>query len=97
MQGNPPVACADEISTGLDAAVAYDICKSIVDYSKAVKTTRIVSLLQPGPETFALFDEVIVMSEGYVVYAGPVEEVVDHFESLDFPVYPMRKNDHQLS
>ena len=86
MQGDPspPVACADEISTGLDAAVTFDICQSIVNYSKLVKTTRIVSLLQPGPETFSLFDEVVLLSEGYLIYAGPVEDVVDYFESLGY-------------
>ena len=72
MMGQNPVACADEISTGLDAAVTRDIVNSIVTFSKAAKTTRIVSLLQPGPETFCLFDDVIVLSEGYVVYSGPI-------------------------
>jgi len=55
-----------------------------VNYSKASKTTRIVSLLQPGPETFALFDEVIVLAEGYLAYAGPVSDVVEYFESLGY-------------
>ena len=58
MLGQPPVAAADEISTGLDAAVTYDIIHSIVTFTKAAQTTRVVSLLQPGPETFSLFDEV---------------------------------------
>jgi ABC-type multidrug transport system ATPase subunit len=84
MQGQNAVACADEISTGLDAAVTYDICNSIVTFAKAAKTTRIVSLLQPGPETFSLFDEVVLLSEGMVVYAGPIVEVVAYFESLGY-------------
>jgi len=84
MQGHTPVACADEISTGLDAAVTYDICKAIVDFSKAAMTTRVVSLLQPGPETFALFDEVVLLSEGYLVFAGPIEDVIAYFEALGY-------------
>lgn len=84
MQGASPVACADEISTGLDAAVTYDIAFSIVRFAKAAKTTRVVSLLQPGPETFSLFDEVIVLSEGYVIYAGPIDDVVEYFEGLGY-------------
>ena len=84
MQGQNAVACADEISTGLDAAVTYDICQSIVTFAKAAKTTRIVSLLQPGPETFSLFDEVILLAEGMCVYAGPIVEVVAYFESLGY-------------
>mmetsp|Transcript_7724 Transcript_7724/g.15931 ORF Transcript_7724/g.15931 Transcript_7724/m.15931 type:complete len:795 (+) Transcript_7724:147-2531(+) len=84
MEGWNPVACADEISTGLDAAATYDICHSMVDFARQVGTTRIVSLLQPGPETFALFDEVVVLSEGLVVYAGPVGDAMSYFESLGY-------------
>jgi ABC-type multidrug transport system ATPase subunit len=84
MVGQPPVGAADEISTGLDAAVTYDIIHSIVAFSKAAQTTRIVSLLQPGPETFSLFDEVIVLAQGKVIYAGPIEEVVDYFAALGY-------------
>ena len=76
------MACADEISTGLDAAVTRDIIHSIVAFAKAAKTTRIVSLLQPGPETFSLFDEVILLAQGNVIYAGPIDEVVDYFAGL---------------
>lgn len=82
--GQSPVACADEISTGLDAAVTYDICHSIVKFAKASGTTRLVSLLQPGPETFSLFDEVILLCEGQLVYAGPIEEAAAHFEALGY-------------
>ena len=84
MQDQNPVACADEISTGLDAAVTYDIVHSIVTFAKAARTTRIVSLLQPGPETFCLFDDVILLAKGYVIYAGPIDEVVAYFESLGY-------------
>lgn len=84
MQGQSPVACADEISTGLDAAVTFDIVHSIVAFAKAAKTTRVVSLLQPGPETFSLFDEVILLAKGYVIYAGPIDEVVDYFAGLGY-------------
>ena len=84
MQGQNPVACADEISTGLDAAVTRDIVDNIVTFSKAAKTTRIISLLQPGPETFSLFDEVIVLSEGHVIYSGPIEEAGPYFAGLGY-------------
>ena len=88
MQGQNPVACADEISTGLDAAVTRDIVDNIVTFSKAAKTTRIVSLLQPGPETFSLFDEVILLAEGRVIYSGPIEEAGPYFASLGYKQLP---------
>lgn len=45
---------------------------------------RIVSLLQPPPETVALFDELVLVNAGLVIYAGPVDGVVSHFESLGY-------------
>ena len=41
-------------------------------------------MLQPGPETFSLFDEVILLAEGRLIYAGPIDEVVDYFASLGY-------------
>jgi ABC-type multidrug transport system ATPase subunit len=48
------------------------------------KKVKIVTLLQPPPETFALFDELILLSDGKVIYSGPVEQVVPYFESLGY-------------
>lgn len=51
---------------------------------KMMGTVRIVSLLQPPPETVALFDEIVLIDSGKILYAGPVDEVVGHFESLGY-------------
>jgi ABC-type multidrug transport system ATPase subunit len=48
------------------------------------QTVKIVTLLQPPPETFHLFDELILLSDGKVIYSGPIEKVVPHFESLGY-------------
>jgi len=47
---------------------------------------KIVSLLQPPPETFGLFDGVILLSEGKVIYSGPIDRVVPYFESLGYEI-----------
>jgi len=60
----------DEISTGLDSAVTFDIVKRLRSRATEQGLTVVVSLLQPTPETFALFDQVILMREGEVVYHG---------------------------
>uniref|UniRef100_A0A7S4JUM9 ABC transporter domain-containing protein n=1 Tax=Odontella aurita TaxID=265563 RepID=A0A7S4JUM9_9STRA len=81
-----PVLCGDEISTGLDAASTYDIMNTLCQMSKMQNFTRIISLLQPSPETFSLFDEVIIMSEGHVIYAGPILDAVPYFHGLGYDV-----------
>lgn len=45
---------------------------------------RIVSLLQPPPETVALFDEIILLDKGRILFAGPTDEVIGHFQSLGY-------------
>ena len=78
------VQCFDEISTGLDAAITYDIVKITRDVARMRNLVRVVSLLQPPPETVALFDEVILLNEGRVLYKGPVDEVTGYFRSLGY-------------
>jgi hypothetical protein len=79
-----PVLCGDAISTGLDAASTYDMIQVITHGGRKRQQTGIFSLLQPSPETVSLFDDVIVIAEGHIIYAGPIEEVEDYFASIGF-------------
>jgi len=56
-------------------------------FSKMTKSTRLISLLQPSPETVSLFNEVILLAEGRIIYAGPVSEVEDYFAGLGYVWY----------
>ncbi|GAY57254.1 hypothetical protein CUMW_178040 [Citrus unshiu] len=53
-------------------------------------STALISLLQPAPETFDLFDDIILMAEGKIVYHGPRDHVLDFFEDCGFRC-PKRK------
>jgi ABC-type multidrug transport system ATPase subunit len=84
-----PVVCCDEISTGLDAATTFDITRLFALVTRLNNTTKVISLLQPPPETVANFDEIILLAEGMVIYCGPMEDIIDHFESLGYSI-PVR-------
>lgn len=45
---------------------------------------RLVSLLQPPPETVALFDELILVDQGRVIFSGTLDAVVPYFDSLGY-------------
>ena len=45
----------------------------------------ICSLAQPSPELFRLFDTIMVLSKGAVIYFGARREVVQYFAQLGFP------------
>ncbi|KAL4597775.1 hypothetical protein ACB092_11G013400 [Castanea dentata] len=80
----------DEISTGLDSSTTYQIVKCIQNFVHLMEATVLMALLQPAPETFELFDDLILLSEGYVVYQGPRAEVLEFFESLGFQLPPRK-------
>ena len=74
----------DEISTGLDSSTTYQIVKSLRLITNILSGTTVISLLQPAPETYNLFDDIILLSDGYIVYQGPRENVLEFFESMGF-------------
>ncbi|GBG35303.1 ABC transporter G family member 31, partial [Hondaea fermentalgiana] len=84
MMARRPLAFYDQISTGLDSSATFDICRRITGVAKRLDLTPVCALLQPPPETYALFDEIMVLALGYVVYHGPRENVLPYFESIGF-------------
>ncbi|KAH9609740.1 hypothetical protein KSS87_012730, partial [Heliosperma pusillum] len=80
----------DEISTGLDSSTTFQIVKCTRNFVHEMEGTVLMSLLQPPPETFELFDDLIVLSEGHMVYHGPRADVLEFFESLGFQLPPRK-------
>lgn len=74
----------DEISTGLDSSSTFQIVKFMRHLVHVMNETVMISLLQPPPETYNLFDDIILLSEGYIVYHGPRENILEFFESVGF-------------
>lgn len=79
-----PVLCGDEISTGLDATSTFEMVDVLTYFGKLNKMTRVFALLQPSPETVSLFDEIILMGRGRILYAGPIHEVEQYFADLGY-------------
>ncbi|PHT48746.1 Pleiotropic drug resistance protein 1 [Capsicum baccatum] len=80
----------DEISTGLDSSTTFSIVNSLRQSVQLLKGTAVISLLQPAPETYNLFDDIILLSDGYIVYQGAREAILEFFESMGFKC-PERK------
>ncbi|CAI0544422.1 unnamed protein product, partial [Linum tenue] len=83
-----------EKTAGIVPNFDVDAFMKIVNYLKQIAhimdETLVISLLQPAPETFDLFDDIILLSEGKIVYQGPTENVLEFFESMGFKC-PERK------
>ncbi|KAG2769155.1 hypothetical protein PC129_g17166 [Phytophthora cactorum] len=84
------VTLMDEISTGLDSAATFDIITTQRSVARKFNKTVVIALLQPAPEVVALFDDILILNAGEVMYHGPMEEVVAYFAGLGFECPPGR-------
>ncbi|KAE9316025.1 hypothetical protein PF008_g19116 [Phytophthora fragariae] len=84
------VSLMDEISTGLDSAATYDIIDTQRSVAHTLRKTVVIALLQPSPEVFSLFDDVMILNEGELMYHGPCDRVQEYFDSLGFSCPPER-------
>ena len=81
---NARLVCLDEISTGLDASITFDIVSCIAAWAHTVRSTVVISLQQPTPEVSGLFDEVLLLREGATVYHGPRDGLRGYWAKLGF-------------
>lgn len=88
--GPSKVLFMDEISTGLDSSTTFQVVKCLQQIARLTEATILMSLLQPAPETFNLFDDIILLSEAQTVYHGPREHVLEFFQMNGFKC-PERK------
>ncbi|KAL0927352.1 hypothetical protein M5K25_001515 [Dendrobium thyrsiflorum] len=80
----------DEISNRLDSSTTFQIISCIQQLVHIMEATSLISLLQPAAETFNLFDDIILMSEGKIIYHGPRDRVLHFFQDCGF-ICPKRK------
>lgn len=84
------ITLMDEISTGLDSAATFDIISTQRGIAKTLHKTVVIALLQPSPEILALFDDVMILNDGELMYHGPTNMVESYFENLGFACPPER-------
>ncbi|XBI35443.1 hypothetical protein VPH35_121123 [Triticum aestivum] len=81
----------DDISTGLDSSTTFEIMTFLGQMAHLMDLTMVISLLQPSPEILELFDDIILLCEGDIVYHGARQNVIDLFNNIGFTC-PSRKN-----
>lgn len=81
-----PIKLMDNISNGLDSATTFDIVYATKMVAEIQSATFVASLLQPPPEVFNLFDEVILLSEGQIIYHGPRSQVLGYFKGIGYEI-----------
>jgi ATP-binding cassette subfamily G (WHITE) protein 1 len=83
----PLMIFLDEPTSGLDSAAASEVYSYLRQLAKYTKCTIVMILHQPSSEMYHLFDKLLLMVEGRVVYSGPSgRQVMDCFAEAGMAV-----------
>lgn len=80
----------DEIFNGLENSTTFESVKCLQRFAHIRQATIVTSLLQPTLETLDLFDDIIIMSEGQIVYHGPCDHVLEFLSFVASSVQSIR-------
>ncbi|GAA5992258.1 hypothetical protein JCM10908_001843 [Rhodotorula pacifica] len=79
----PSVLVLDEPTTGLDSFTAFQILETLKKLAYRGRTV-IVTLHGPRSDAFPLFDQLLLLSRGNVVYRGAATEILPHFAAQGY-------------
>ncbi|KAJ3983171.1 hypothetical protein F5890DRAFT_1524940 [Lentinula detonsa] len=85
---SPSILFLDEPTSGLDAFNAYNVIESLVSLAKNYHRTVIFTIHQPRSNIVALFDQLLVLAMGRVVYSGEFGRCGEYFQSIGKPCPP---------
>jgi ABC-type multidrug transport system ATPase subunit len=76
---------ADELLIGLDAFNAFNVVESLVSLAKDYNRTVIFTIHQPRSNIVALFDQLVLLAAGKLVYSGAYSRCQEYFTSIGCP------------
>jgi len=80
---DPSVLFLDEPTSGLDSSTAYTLVEKLNRLASSGRTI-VTTIHQPSTDIFNMFDRLILLAEGHMVYSGPTKEVVNYFAKLGY-------------
>lgn len=83
----PSILCLDEPTTGLDAFTAFALLETLKRLAQRGRSI-ILSIHQPRSDAFPVFDRLVVLSQGSVVFSDRREALLPHFASLGYTPQP---------
>jgi ATP-binding cassette subfamily G (WHITE) protein 2 (SNQ2) len=79
----PDLLLLDEPTTGLDSAISLQVVCALRNLANQNRTV-VCTIHQPSEDAFELFDSVLLMGGGRVIYFGPTNQAVPFFVNSMF-------------
>nr|ACK99557.1 ATP binding cassette transporter Abc1p [Pichia kudriavzevii] len=76
--------CWDNATRGLDAATALEFVRALKTSAHILDTTPLIAIYQCSQDAYDLFDNVVLLYEGYQIYFGPGDRAKDFFERMGY-------------
>ena len=73
---------------GLDSYNAYNVIESLTTLAKQYNRTVVFTIHQPQSNITSMFDRMILLSKGRVVYSGDFKRCQEHFATLGYECPP---------
>lgn len=81
----PDAIFLDEPTSGLDSAMALEVMTAVqAIVKKDAGKVCISTIHQPSPEIFHLFDDLVLLAAGRLVFSGPCAQAMEHFNRLGY-------------
>jgi ABC-type multidrug transport system ATPase subunit len=74
--------------TGLDSFNAFNVVESLVSLARDYNRTVVFTIHQPRSNIVALFDQLVVLAMGKLVYSGEFSKCQDYFDAIGQPCPP---------
>lgn len=94
---HPRLLFLDEPTSGLDSVTALSLTEILKKLADSGECTVVCTIHQPQTKIFELFDDLMLLKAGRIVYYGQAAKACDFFAEAGFPC-PIRTNpaDHFL-
>eukprot|EP00927_Polykrikos_kofoidii_P066646 TRINITY_DN62206_c0_g1_i1.p1 TRINITY_DN62206_c0_g1~~TRINITY_DN62206_c0_g1_i1.p1 ORF type:complete len:664 (+),score=76.22 TRINITY_DN62206_c0_g1_i1:24-1994(+) len=85
----PHIFFLDEPTSGLDAYKAFLLMDVLKRLAREQNSTIVTTIHQPSSDIYALFDNLMLLLGGHVVFCGPAVDAVTHFANIGYacPTY----------
>jgi len=82
----PQLLFLDEPTSGLDSVTALALIKLLHGITRTGKCSMLISIHQPQAKLFALFDRLLLLKSGHILFQGSIPACLQLFEDCGFPV-----------
>ena len=81
---DPNLIFLDEPTTGLDSFTATSVMESLGDLARKDNRTVISTIHQPNSDIFEMFDRLMLLARGKIIYFNKASEAVNYFSGIGF-------------